>query len=239
MLSTIRALMYHIVDNPVGRVLIERILKGIDTMFSKDLKVQRFLFKIDGKNFTCGFSHPDFYCDITIPKISFREASDSIIAERNDVPFYGYQYVKPDLKFSKLNRPFYVGLVHELIHLMHSLESKKTGTCFNKLTTESLVDFGGEDLWEFGDDLYTIWEVFSVKDQDLAYDYVSELTFRVYDYIPIRIFYEIEEDGGISLDCYCGENIDSLKEAIGINPLEKIKNILESVGLEKLITISV
>lgn len=231
-LSALRVIMYYIVDNPVGYQLISRILNGIGN--------RMILFKIEGKDFICGFLHPDFYCDITIPEISFRKASDSITAERNDVSFYGYKHVESDLEFSKLYRPFYVGLVHELIHLMHSLEGKKTGDTSNILSHDN---FGGEGLWGTDDDLYTIWGVFSVKNKPLDYDYVSELTFRIYDHLPIRMFYEKQTVAAFGevrtqLDLYA-EKECAFEEDAEINPLEKIKNILEALSLKKLITISV
>lgn len=127
---------------------------------------------------------------------------------------------------------------------MHNLENKKTGEeeKGNLLYSDN---FGGEDLWGAGDDLYTIWGVYSISrgfENIVNYDLVSELTFRIYDKIPIRMFYEISKQTSIGdkiiLEDY-SEGDKSFEEDAGIDPLVTIKSILESIGLEKLITISV
>ena len=232
-LSAIRSVMYHIVDNPIGCTLISNIIDSIGD--------KQILFKVEGEEFMyLPYSERNPIETIVIPDIKFSEN----IAQRQDITSYGPQQDGTELKFSTHYRPFYIGLVHELIHLMHNLKNEMTGEAKQGSLLYSEL-WGGEEFWGTGDDLYTIWGVYSVDNgpgvgQRLTkYNLVSELTFRIYDQIPIRMFYEVVQYTSvgeqISLDVYEGYSF----EDFDTNPLATIKKILKEVSLENFITISV
>lgn len=242
-LSAIRVIMYHIVDNPVGHELICKILDRIEN--------KMILFKIEGTEFMyLPISDRNSMETIIIPEIIFSEYK----AQRQDITSYGPQQDGESWKFSKHERPFYIGLVHELIHLMHNLENKRTG----EEEKENLLysnKFGGEKLWGRGDDLYTIWGVYSITREFkniVDYDFVSELTFRIYDQIPVRMFYETFNEfiGNFTLERYVSkveteegesdeEEMFENEDGEEIEPLALLKEILAELKQEKIITISV
>lgn len=76
---------------------------------------------------------------ITIPQILF----DENIARKQNVISYSPKLNKTKLILSSHERPFYIGLVHELIHLMHELEHRTTGTNGDSLDH---ADLGGGKL---------------------------------------------------------------------------------------------
>jgi hypothetical protein len=236
-ISAIRLLIYHIADNPVGLRLLQRILNRLPTK-------RKIEFKIGGNEF--------IYSDgrITIPIILF----NGTIARRSDSASYSPKLVDKHLVLSKHNRPFYIGLVHELIHFMHELEERRSGTQIK----QSHADFGGEDLWGDSDDLHVIWGVHAIVDRNAEYDNVSELTFRIADNIPIRMFYErISRVFGYvatTLDKYIYENndeeeggdseeenhhyLDVYWKREGINPVDKLSDILTHIGIDNKIMLS-
>ncbi len=60
--------------------------------------------------------------------------------------------------------------------------------------------------------MHTIWGIYAIKGKTIEYDNVSELTFRIADNIPIRMFYEQPIPFGTqtTLDTYIDRNIQDL-----------------------------
>lgn len=186
-MGAIRALIYCIADNPVGLRLLQRIWGRLGA------ERVRFVVGEDGFMF-------DPCPTISLPRIGF--IGD--VASRNDMDSLGIAKNKENghMVLSRHNRPFYVGFVHKLIHLMHCLEGRRTGIGDHQLNHD---DFGGDTLWGCDDDLHVIWGVYSVKGNSTEYDNVSELTFRIADNIPVRVFYE---HGDMDFDRCVGNRLD-------------------------------
>ena len=91
-----------------------------------------------------------------------------------------------------------------------------------------------------------VYSVAKGVDNIIEYDLVSELTFRIQDNIPIRMFYERMTviNGFTTLDKYESDEEEfSFEDDEGkerkIDPLWLLKEILEKLKQEKIITISV
>ena len=219
----IEVIIYRVAYNPVGLRLLKRIINQLIK------KQQKITFNISGRDFGCK------YLEITIPKIDF----DGKKAIRNDNKSFCFAKREEQYVLSEHERPFYIGLVHELIHLMHDLEGRRNGTVKNPFS-KAIDDFGGPELWGSDDDLHVIWGVCAIQGRKLEYDNVSELTFRIADNIPIRMFYEADAvvGDGTTLDKYAYQHFEDYGQTL-LNEFGEDYDIIDAVGKIKTIMTSI
>lgn len=214
-IASLRQVIFAISENPIGKALLNRI--------SRKLELNETIFiYIKGKNFLLNGSLTNYH--IVVPEISF----DNNICSRIDESVISLCRNSEGWCLGKVKRPYYLGLVHELIHVLHKLE-QEPGI---KYSVPQAV--GGDTMWGNVDDCFVIT---GTRDgPGKTYEPISEFSFRVAAGLPVRISYP----AGSSYEQYLAEekcimddtNSDMINTIIGyiLSMQNKETNLLECVG---------
>lgn len=175
--SAIRQAIFAIAKNPIGLRLLKRIntkAQSINFIVDKDM---------DFMTIRNDVYMPAINIDPKLLKAKRKDANVVSLCKNSSGKFC----------LREIPRPYYVGIVHELIHVLHYLEET-----YIKPSYGIPVSLGESGLWGCNpEDCFVITgirkKLYDPFDDQIIYEPISEFSFRIHDNLPVRISYPAVE----------------------------------------------